>query len=95
MLNNAKRTKLCPCNCLINTAFSDVQLTYGNYSAYQFGSVYFTSHNTMTIKRWATTPLFLNPKAVHILQDIMVSSSFWYKTQMVDKIRLIQELNEE
>ena len=79
----------CPCNCLINTALSAVYVNYDRFCTYTFGSVYYNSHNAISVKDWPREPLMLNPKALSFLQDVVASSSSWYKSQMIGKIIVV------
>ena len=37
----------------------------------------------------------LNPKALSLLQDVVASSSSWYKTQMISKIIVVKHEADE
>ena len=80
----------CPCNCLINTAFSSVYVNYDKWCSYNFGSIYYNNHNTISIKDWPREPLTLNQKATSLLEDTVRSAAFWYKSQMIARITVGQ-----
>lgn len=80
----------CPCNCLVNTAYSSVYVNYDQWCTYNFGSIYYNNHNAISIKDWPREPLTLNPKAMSLLEDTVRSAAFWYKSQMVARITVIQ-----
>lgn len=90
MMAGTSNETSCPCNCLINTAFSAVYVNYDKWCTYNFGSIYYNNHNTISIKDWPREPLTLNPKALSLLEDVVRSTSFWYKSQMVARITVTQ-----
>lgn len=90
-----RRVDGCPCHCLINTALSAVYVNYDMFCTYSFGSVYYNSHNAISIKDWPREPLMLNPKALSLLQDVVASSSSWYKMQMISKIIVVKHEADE
>ena len=71
--------KECNCDVLLNTATSVIHVLHLKGMSYPFGSIYYTKLGKIITDHYPTTPLILNDRAVHLLENVMRTNNFWYK----------------